>query len=159
MQYTLEVDFCSHLMNNHRRSRLRLQFTGWMRFWVLITLYLTLLQAEKEKWIWCYKTGFFGSGNILAARWGTVKQPISSQVTHSRSVPIFSQERVMFVMTLSSTLHILAQYSQNICPFVKCMPYLWNNQLFFAPFTCLHALFIICTACKNIASSVLDMHM
>lgn len=52
------------------------------------------------------------SGSIPAA----VRQPISSPVTHSLSVPIHSQELVMFVMILSSSAFISTSQPLRIFP-------------------------------------------
>lgn len=44
---------------------------------------------------------------MAAAHWDTVKQAISSPVTHGLSVPICSQELVMSAVTLTSPCFIL----------------------------------------------------
>lgn len=127
----LQSLFSSDLTDSNSRSRQRqsMQADSFKRcnIFVVVTqqksstvkvLKPLLLQVEKEQWLKSSLTVFLQSGNNLAAHWESVKQPISSIVTHSlsASIPYAPRSLSFFGMTLNSPLGTVAQNTLRVCP-------------------------------------------
>lgn len=128
--------------NRRRRQRQPIQADSFKRLkiFVVVTqqksstvkvLKPLLLQVEKEQWLKSSLTVFLQSGNNLAAHWESVKQSISSIVTHSLSVSILYAPRSLlcFRMTLNSPLGVVAQNTLS----VKCTSL--HHTLHYTPYS------------------------